>query len=193
MRTQMAQAIVITSTNLGIFNALDQDSFSSTEDVAKKCGIQIRAAELVLNALAGMGLLEKKVETYRNLEEAQHYLRSDSPLYMGKFIDLRPKLAESWLNLGAVLKSGVPHSEVNKEDKAEEFFPELAAALFPINFAYAQNLSDVLGIESRREKTRVLDLACGSAVWSIPMAQANKNVKVDALDFPAVLERTTKA
>src|SRR5262249_25376073 len=37
---------------------------------------------------------------------------------------------------------------------------------------------------------QVLDLAAGTGVWSLPMAQCNKNVKVDALDFAPILAVT---
>jgi ubiquinone/menaquinone biosynthesis C-methylase UbiE len=39
---------------------------------------------------------------------------------------------------------------------------------------------------------KVLDVAAGSGVWSIPFAQAHRQTRVEALDFPAVLGVTRK-
>ncbi len=187
MQGQWAGAIVSTAASLKIFDAVDL-GFRSADEVARESGIQSKAAELILNALTGLGLLTHDEKGYHTTEESHYYLVSTSPLYVGKYFEIRPKFQEAWMNLGNVLKSGKPFNEVNKQETAQEFFPSLAAALFAINYAYAKRLSEFLKVESRSQPVKVLDLACGSAVWSIPMARDNKNVQVEALDFPVVIE-----
>jgi|AGTN01.1.fsa_nt_gi Methylase involved in ubiquinone/menaquinone biosynthesis len=113
-------------------------------------------------------------------------------------VDLMLFDATPWMHLSDLAKSGKPYAEVNKDAKAEEFFPELAASLFAWNYANATEVVEELDVASlvksattgadAKNGYRVLDLACGSAVWSIPAAKASQKVKVDALDFPAVLE-----
>jgi ubiquinone/menaquinone biosynthesis C-methylase UbiE len=187
MRGQWAAAIVANSAQLKIFDAVDL-GFRSVDEVARECSIQPRAAQVLLNALVGLELLTKDEKGYSTTEESHYYLVSTSPLFVGAFFEARPQYQQSWQNLAEIAKTGKPFSEVNKQDTAQQFFPALAAALFSMNYAYGQKLNDFLKVESKTGKVRVLDLACGSAVWSIPMARANKNVHVDALDFPAVLE-----
>jgi 3-hydroxy-5-methyl-1-naphthoate 3-O-methyltransferase len=191
MSGQWAGAIVSTSATLKLFDAVDL-GFRSAEEVARECSIKPRAAELLLNALVALELLTKDEKGFSTTEESHYYLVSTSPLYAGQYFELRPALQDAWSNLETVAKTGKPFSEWNKEETAQKFFPALAAALFSFNYAYGQRLCAFLKIEERTGKTRVLDLACGSAVWSIPMARANKNVHVDALDFPVVLDTTRK-
>lgn len=191
MRGQWASAIVNTSMSVKLFDAVDEN-YMTAEEAAAKCGIQTRAAELLMNSLTGLGLMEKKGNKFKTTEEAHHYLVSNSPLCLSKMFDLRPMFMQTWGNLENVVKTGVPHSEVNKEEQAAKFFPALAAGLYAMNYAYGEQLADHLKVADKKEKYRVLDLACGSSVWTIPMAKANKNVQVDALDFQPVIEETTK-
>ncbi|MBX9668520.1 MAG: methyltransferase domain-containing protein [Candidatus Obscuribacterales bacterium] len=187
MQGQWAGAIISTAASLKIFDAVDL-GFRSPDEVARESGIQPKAAELLLNALVGVGLLSQDEKGYHTTEESHYYLVSTSPLYVGKFFEIRPKSQEAWMNLGTVLKTGKPYNEINKQETAQQFFPALAAALFSINYAYAKKLAEFLGMESRQQPVKVLDVACGSAVWSIPMARENKGVHVEALDFPVVIE-----
>jgi ubiquinone/menaquinone biosynthesis C-methylase UbiE len=90
------------------------------------------------------------------------------------------------------VRSGKPEQEVNKQETAEEFFPELAAAIFPMNYAIAQMVVEKLKLSELKLGARVLDIAAGSGVWSIPVAESNNNVTIDAVDFPAVLQVTRK-
>lgn len=144
-------------------------------------------------------LIEKNEDRYTLSNESKEYLVTQSPLYIGRYLLMQKELATPWMHLTDLAKSGKPYAEVNKDAKAEEFFPELAASLFAWNFANAVEVTEELdvaamvkagekGSDQGRNGYRVLDLACGSAVWSIPAARASSSVKVDALDFPAVLE-----
>ena len=187
MRAQWAGAIIANSTQLKIFDAVDL-GFRSADEVARETGIQPRAAEILLNALVSLELLTKDEKGYSTTEESHYYMVSTSPLFVGGYFQARPAFAKAWQDMAEILTTGKPGAEINKDETAQEFFPDLAAALFPMNFAYGQRLAEYLKIAERTEKVRVLDLACGSAVWSIPLARANKNVHVDALDFAPVLD-----
>lgn len=187
MRGQWAGAIISTAVGLKMFDAVDL-GFRSAGEVARECELDQRAAEVLLNALVSLNLLTKDENGFNTTEESHYYLVSTSPLYVGPFFELGPRFQESWKNLGSVAKTGKPFSEVNKQETAQQFFPALAAALFSMNYAYGRKLAEFLGVEESKTKLKVLDLACGSSVWSIPMARCNKNVSVDALDFPSVLD-----
>lgn len=191
MRAQWAGAIIANCAQLKIFDAVDL-GFRSADEVARETGIQPRAAEILLNALVSLELLTKDEKGYSTTEESHYYMVSTSPLFVGEYFQARPAFTQAWQNLSEIAKTGKPGAEINRDETAQQFFPDLAAALFPLNFAYGQRLADYLKISERTEKVRVLDLACGSAVWSIPLARANKNVQVDALDFPSVLEVAKK-
>src|SRR4030095_4313681 len=48
-------------------------------------------------------------------------------------------------------------------------------------------LSEALRVGDGGAAASVLDLAAGSCVWSVPMAQRAKSVRVTAVDWPALL------
>ncbi len=187
MRGQWVGAMIGTAVGLKMFDAVDL-GFRSASEVARECDIQIRAAEVLLNALVSVELLTKDENGFNTTEESHYYLVSTSPLYIGAYFSMGSGLQDAWKNLDGVAQTGKPYSEINKQETAQKFFPGLAAALFPMNYAYGRKLAEFLGVEQCKDKLRVLDLACGSAVWSIPMARCNRSVVVDALDFPSVLE-----
>jgi ubiquinone/menaquinone biosynthesis C-methylase UbiE len=188
---------------IALFNAIELDVFAPIKDgqttasaIAKKLKLDEKGVALILDGLVGMQVLEKKNENYSLTDVAELYLLKSSPLFLGEFFEFgRGPGAEAWKSLGEVIRTGKPKQEVNKEETAEKFFPSLAAALFPLNYTTAAMVADELKIDKLPGAPRALDVAAGSAVWSIPMAEKCSSLKVDALDFPVVLkvaERFTK-
>ncbi|MBX9691129.1 MAG: class I SAM-dependent methyltransferase, partial [Cyanobacteria bacterium] len=174
-----------TAIDLGMFDAMAGGGKTASE-ISQTCKMDLKAAEIFLNAFVGLEVLVKNdSDVYSLTNESELYLLSDSQLFLGTYFTIQPSLAEPWRNLTEIARTGVPFAKVDSDEKAKEFFPQLAKALFSMNFAYAKMLSQELKTGAG---LRVLDLACGSAVWSIPLALANENNKVDALDFPPVLD-----
>jgi 3-hydroxy-5-methyl-1-naphthoate 3-O-methyltransferase len=68
----------------------------------------------------------------------------------------------------------------------------LVVDLFPINYAGARALGNALVSQGLPKPASVLDLATGSGVWGIALAQASPDVHVTAVDWPQVLEVTKK-
>ena len=62
----------------------------------------------------------------------------------------------------------------------------------PYAQAAAQALAAELRVAGAASPVSVLDLAAGSGVWSIALAQASPNVSVTAVDWPGVLEVTER-
>jgi ubiquinone/menaquinone biosynthesis C-methylase UbiE len=163
---------------------------STAEEIASSLKTSLRGTEALLDALVGMEILDKQNGRYKLNDMSSLYLLPDSPLFMGSFICSTEQMHSGWASLTDAVKTGKPCRQVNQDAEAEKFFPKLAAGIFPLNYANAQNLADKLEINKLPQGAKVLDVAAGSAVWSIPMAACNKGVKVDVLDFPAVLEVT---
>jgi SAM-dependent methyltransferase len=178
-----------TALELKLFTAL-ADGPQTADAVARRLNADSRGTEVLLDALSAMELLEKQADTYRLTEAARLYLLPQSELYLGPYIDMQAELGKLWENLAAAVKSGTSPACVNQQEKGEMFFPQLAAAIFPLNFTTAQSVAEKLRVEALPKDARILDLAAGAAVWSIPMAQRHGGLQVDALDFPATLATT---
>lgn len=183
-----AASTLFAAIELDLFGPL-KDGARSAADVARQLKIDERGAGVMLDALTGLGLLEKRNDTFTLTDPAKLYLVKSSPLYLGEYLSFtRESLAKSWASLADSVRGGKPNQEVNKQETAEKFFPALAASLFPLNYATASLVADDLKLKELPKNARVLDVAAGSAVWSIPVAERHSTLTVDALDFPAVLK-----
>ncbi len=186
-----AYNILKAAMELNIFESMEKAAKSAAE-VADELKLNERGTECLLNALVGLNFLaQAKDNKFELIEVSRTYLLQSSDLYMGLYLKHAEQLDKGWTQLGSAIRSGKPVKEVNTQQTAEEFFPALAEGIFPMSYATAQivarDLSDV-----NHGKARILDVAAGSAVWSIPFAEANPEATVDALDFPAVLEVAKK-
>jgi ubiquinone/menaquinone biosynthesis C-methylase UbiE len=174
---------------LDVFSRLSEKA-KTAQQLSAELNVPAAGLELLLNALTSMEFLEKSTANeYKSTRVAQLYLNKKSNLYMGEYVQ-DDTVEKAWDKLTDSLRAGKPVAQVNQDAKAEEFFPKLAANIFPMNYGTAHVLATELKVEQLPEGTRVLDVAAGSGVWSLPLAERNKNVHVEALDFPAVLEVT---
>lgn len=180
----------MTAFRLDFFSPLSRKPLTATE-LAAELKTDVTATELLLNALLALDLLERKGDRFSVVEASRPYLDKESPLYMGDYL-LMDGVKDGWMQLSESVKTGAPYSKINQTKGAEEFFPTLAAAIFPMNYSTANTLASELKVEQMPPGTKVLDVAAGSGVWSIPFAERSKNVHVDALDFPGVLEVTKR-
>ena len=137
------------------------------------------------------------VPVYKLSSLAGTYLLKESPLFMGMYLKQHEELDKMWRGLKDTVSTGKPVMEVNQEERASEIFPHLAESIVPLNYAIAvdalQFVKQRLALADRSGSSlRVLDVAAGSAVWSIPFAQDNAGTRVTAIDFEPVLAVTAK-
>jgi ubiquinone/menaquinone biosynthesis C-methylase UbiE len=66
------------------------------------------------------------------------------------------------------------------------FFPRLVRAIFPMTYNAARGLVRKFPSAALKKIERVLDVAAGSAAWSLPFAQAIPNARITAVDYPEV-------
>lgn len=176
-----------------IFDMLDQGPKTLAE-LQKATGASERGLAAILNVLAGLQLLEKSNDgAYSLAPESAAFLVSGKPGYLGGLIrhtadDLIPK----WLNLSEVVATGGPVRAVNEEPAGTEFFEKFVNDIFPMSYPAAQDLARYLRLDVMDGDVQVLDLAAGSGVWGIALAQSAPQVRVSAVDWPGVLKVTRK-
>lgn len=157
--------------------------------VAHAAGASERGTRMLLDALVALGLLTKRESRYGLTPLASRYLVRKSPHYFGSFFESEG-LWDSWSQLADVIRTGRPVARVEKQELAEQFFPVLVRTLHVLQLERAQIAARAVAAGSRRKDLRVVDVACGSGVWSIPFAEADPGARVTAQDFPAVLKVT---
>lgn len=184
-RTRALQAAV----ELQLFDAL-ADGPKTAAQVAKASRTKERGVRILFDALVGMELLSKRKDQYSLSPTARVFLLSDSPAYMGPMVNHTRMIDEAWSHLADTVRTGKPYRDVDAEAAGREFFPKLVAALFPGSFGGSRVAREALPARIRKRVKSVLDVAAGSAAWSLAWATADPEVHVTAVDFGEVLDVT---
>ncbi|HLZ66569.1 MAG TPA: methyltransferase [Aliidongia sp.] len=177
----------------GVFDALARGARTVAE-LAAETGASERGLTAISDALVGLGLLEKDGSArYRLAPESAAFLVKDKPGYLGSFFrHISTQLIPDWLHLTETVRTGAPPVTVNEEATGSPFFQEFVESLFGINYAAAKLLGEHLGLGGASAPVRVLDLAAGSGVWGIALAEQSPHVAVTAVDWPGVLATTRR-
>jgi ubiquinone/menaquinone biosynthesis C-methylase UbiE len=184
--------ILESAVRLEVFDALDARPLTLAE-VVERTKTSTRGMRALLDALVGMDLLERDGDRYALTDESAAYLVSTSPTYQGYMCKhVSRHLMPRWLRLTEVVRSGRPEQGVNEQADGGAYFREFVEDIFPMSYEAACALAEELGVADARERVSVLDLAAGSGVWSIALAEASPRVRVTAVDWPAVLPVTRR-
>lgn len=184
--------ILEAAVRLAIFDVLDDEPMTLGKVVART-GWSERGLRALLNALVGLDLLVRYGERYALSDESAAYLVSTKPTYQGfmcKHVSRR--LLPRWMQLTDVVRSGAPARGVNEQPEGAAFFGEFVEDIFPMSYDAAQVLAAELGLEAAGDSVSALDLAAGSGVWGVALAEASPHVRVTAVDWPAVLDVTRR-
>jgi SAM-dependent methyltransferase len=163
----------------------------TVQEVHADTGASERGLTAIMNALVGLNFLAKDAHgAYSLTTESDTFLVSTKPGYLGGFLrHCSQHLIPKWLHLNDIVASGRPLEAVNQEEAGGSFFHEFVSDIFPTSYPSAQNLARHLS-SSGSAPHRVLDLAAGSGVWSIALAQSSQAVHVTAVDWPEVIPVT---
>jgi 3-hydroxy-5-methyl-1-naphthoate 3-O-methyltransferase len=171
-----------------VFDVLDSGP-KSLAQVSQETGASERGLAAVMNILVGLNFLAKEHDLYRLTPESSAFLVSTKPGFHGGLLRHGSRqLIPKWLQLNEIVQTGKPAGAVNEEKTGGEFFQQFVNDIFPLSYPGALALSRHLVNHS--EPVKVLDLAAGSGVWGIAMAQASNKVHVTAVDWPEVLPTT---
>lgn len=175
-----------------LFDLLD-GSPQTAQQLAKGAGASLRGVKAICNALVGLNLLARKQDRYLLTPESATFLVSSKPAYQGQFFrHVSTQLIPKWLALDKSVRTGRSAQSVNSEQKGAEFFAEFVEAIFPLSYAAAKAFGEHLGVAKAKKPISVLDLAAGSGVWGIALAEQSPQVQVSAVDWPKVLAVTKK-
>jgi ubiquinone/menaquinone biosynthesis C-methylase UbiE len=185
--------IISAAVNNGVFNSLENSARTANE-VAKQTGASARALRILMNALVGLNLLKKdRHGKYSLTQESAGFLLSNKPgTHAGFFGTIAPQLISRWLRLSDIVREGRPAVAVNQETEGTEFFSQLVENIIPMSYPPAQKLGDHLKLAKAKNEIRVLDLAAGSGIWGIALAQKSPRVRVTAVDWAGMIPTTKR-
>jgi precorrin-6B methylase 2 len=172
-----------------VFDLLDAGA-KSVDEVAKASGASARGLRILMNGLVALDLLAKNSEEYSLTPESSTFLVTTKPSFQGGiFRHTTTQLIPKWLQLSEAVKTGKPAVQVSEHEGGVEFFEQFVEDIFPMSYMGARGLASSLDLSG---ETKVLDIASGSGVWGVALAQASPNVQVTALDWEGVLPVTRR-
>jgi SAM-dependent methyltransferase len=190
------QFVVFAGVKLGVFSEISEGAKDAAA-VASATGCSPRGMRMLLDCMAALGLLQKRGGRYGLNRISRKYFLPASEDYVGQIFLLSDVLVKLWSALPEAVKTGKPALSKLIEGEKERLQIELVDALFQVHRADAWRLAEALEKKGRydggfAEPGRILDLAAGSAVWSIPFALKYRRAQVSAVDFAPVLDVTRR-
>jgi len=176
-----------------VFDVLDEGA-KTVKETAAATGASERGLRTIMNVLVGLNFLAKTDgERYSLTPESAAFLVSTKPSFQGGILKhTSAQLMPKWLHLNEIVATGKPMAAVNQEGAGSDFFQQFVVDIFPMSYPSAQVLGKTLALGDSGAPVRVLDLAAGSGVWGIALAQSSARVTVTAVDWAEVLPVTQK-
>lgn len=184
----MPARVLSSALQLDLFSQIASGNRTATE-ISSAVGAHERATRMLLDALVGLQLLGKNRDGYELTPVAEDFLVRSSPTYMGTMME-NDHIWNAWSQLTEVVRTGKPAIFVEEQAKAEEFFPMLVRSLHIMHTEPARRLAAALTGGAAQTGLRVIDIACGSGIWGISVAEADPQARVTAQDFPGVFDVT---
>jgi ubiquinone/menaquinone biosynthesis C-methylase UbiE len=168
-----ASRVILTANNLKVFDLLTVPR--SAAESAQTLGTDVRATEILLDALTGLGLLKKSGGRYRNAPVAGRLLISTAPASLAGMVQHMDTLWKNWSALDEVMKTGSP---ARKARDNEAFI----RAMHSIAFLRARDVINALDLKGVR---RALDLGGGPGTYSMELAK--RGISVTLFDMPETI------
>ena len=174
--------IILSSAALGIFETLSKGALTA-EAIGLRTGTNPRALRVVLDALAGLGLLEKTGPAYSLSESAADYLLPGHPFYMGDILRHHENVSYAWNTLTTVMKYGarVPREQVQRPYSPGEQLRFFIQGMKNLETQLAPFLLEKLDLTGRR---RMLDLGGGPGWHSVTLGRRYGDLAIVVYDLP---------
>jgi len=169
-----ASAALRAAADLGVLSRLHEGPVDPPA-LARDRGIAERGAELLLAALAGMGLAE--VTATGKYTAALTRLDTIAPWL------------EQWSQLTEAVRSDRPAVRGDTPSGAEAFYPGAVDQLGVLFAGAAAVVADRLAAPG----LSILDIGAGAAPWSLALAARHGDCRATAVDLPGVLGNTRRA
>jgi 2-polyprenyl-3-methyl-5-hydroxy-6-metoxy-1,4-benzoquinol methylase len=177
-------AAVAAAVELGLFDALGRGETTATE-AAHSVGTSPEHTGRLLDALCGLGLLQKQDGRYRIEESAVQFLSRSSPVCLLDALRLNSDLYPLWSRLAECVRAGRPAVNPGGHLGADpERTRRFVVSMHGRALAMAPVLLPALPV---RDGRRLLDLASGPGTFSRLLAERMTRLEVTQFDLPGVV------
>ncbi len=182
IRGFMPSRAILTALELDLFTAIGEGAAAA--QVAAKIKADARATEMLLNALAGLKLLQKNGDTFQNTPTSQRFFTAGSPDNARPAQMHTANLWKRWSTLTEAVGAG---TRVMERGPSEGWTQSFIAAMDHNARGRAEAIVQAVGVDGAR---RLLDLGGGSGAYSIAFAKAAPELRGEVMDLPEVLPIT---
>ncbi len=179
--------ILFTAAYLDIFSCLDRPQTAGS--LARRLKLDLRAAEIFLDALAAMGCLEKNgSRSYRNAPVSSRFLVRRSPEYLGHNLKYQEILWDAWGELRRCLeKGGAIRPLRHWLTRHDGFVEEYIRGMSDIARRPAEEVATIVDASDARD---LIDVGAGPGVYSLAFLRRNPRLNATLLDLPETLRIT---
>jgi ubiquinone/menaquinone biosynthesis C-methylase UbiE len=179
--------ILLSACELDIFSTLGDEPKTSKE-VAYDLGLNDRSVDRLMNALCCMQLLEKTGNKFTNTKGTRRFLVKGSPEYLGSMMHLT-HMWDTWGTLTDVIRQGESVRKAAIDEKDDKWVSSFVNSMHRRSLLQAPDIVRMIDLNG---VNKVLDLGCGSGLYSMEFVKAKPSIKVHALDYPKVIKYVTE-
>lgn len=161
-----------TAMEIGIFKYLSQNT-GDGKKIAGDLGLQEKPLEHFMSCLQAIGLADKT--------KGEYHATSAMAFLTGNYSDLSDSY---WEHLTAYLKTGTPLVAMDDVNHSEQQYVQQVKALEWMMKPSAMFWAKAVPLV---ENAQIIDIGCGSGVWSHTMLAQNTSAKSTCLDWQGVL------
>lgn len=176
--------ILLTACELGVFDALHVYSRTAKE-IAEELNANEKGMERLLDALVGLGFLNKSQHCYVNSSVSLDFLVKQSADYIGA-VSHWNALWDVWSNLTNSVQNGFSKNQSFRV-KNESAIRAFIAAM---HWRAQQNAIELIAGIDLSKVFKIIDIGGGSGAYSFEFARAKPGLKSVVFDLPEVIPIT---
>jgi precorrin-6B methylase 2 len=174
---------MLAAAELGVFETL-AESGKSASQVSDALETDLRATELLLNALAAQGVLDKSGEVFSITRELEPLLTGRDETSVMPMIRHHTTCAHRWDTLAEVVRTGRPVHDETALPRTEEGLRAFIQAMHVVGREVADGIVAAMRPERFR---RALDVGGGSGTYTHALLSAVPQMRVTLFDLPDVV------
>jgi predicted O-methyltransferase YrrM len=182
-RQFMESRILLTAAELDLFTPLAERPHTA-EQLSGRLGCDTRALTILLDALAAMGLIEKRDGAYRTPPAAASFLSRASPRSAIPMILHAAHLWESWSDLTPVVRGAIPSEAPASKTRDADELSAFIGAMHVVGLPLAEKIVAAIGPGPARN---LLDVGGASGTYTIAFLTAAPGMKATLFDRPEVI------
>ncbi len=182
-RDFMESRLLLTAVELDVFTALARRAMIA-EEAAGALGTDLRATTALLDALVGIGLLEKEHDRFHCPLGAAELLSSDSSGSVVPMLKHSSALWRRWSALTDVVRTGEP-AQLPEPDQREKDREAFIGAMHAVGALMA---AEVVAAIQPGNAARLLDIGGASGTYTQAFLEACPAMRATLFDLPPVVE-----